>query len=35
FESQDHLTVIARMGGMGVALAPEAGRKAAERVLQL
>ena len=35
FESQDHLTVIARMGGMGVALAPEAGRKAAERVLQV
>lgn len=33
-ESQHGLTIVARMGGMGVALAPKAGQKAAEMVLE-
>ena len=32
-ESQNGLTVVARMGGMGVALSPEAGKKAAALVI--
>lgn len=32
-ESKDGITLIARMGGMGVALSPEAGRKAAQLAL--
>ncbi len=34
-ESTDGITLIARMGGMGVALSPEAGRKAAQLALEV